>query len=45
MGLGFPEAAEGVNERTGQSEKKKKGLGGHRAEEGKEQGASVTAER
>lgn len=24
MGLGFPEAAEGVNERTGQSEKKKK---------------------
>lgn len=24
MGLGFPEAAEGVNERTGQSGKKKK---------------------
>lgn len=29
MGLGFPEAAEGVNERTGQSGKKK-GLGGYR---------------
>lgn len=24
MGLGFPEAAEGVNERTGQSGKKKR---------------------
>lgn len=28
-----------------EKKKKNKGLGGHRAEEGKEQGASVTAER